>query len=595
MRAREKRLNLNILEKRLKQAEIRLGENPSEENMENWQATKSNLENLYEDKIKSYILRSKAQWYEEGEKNTKYFMSLEKRNKSKSSIRQLCLENGDITCNPKIIQNELNNFYKKLYSSRTENVDQRQAELFLQSAELIKLQGEDKASCEGPITLQEIRKVIPLFKHDKTPGNDGIPIEFYIVFFNLIGKLLVDSLNESFEIGELSTSQKQGVITLIEKKDQDKRQIKNWRPISLINVDAKICSKIIAKRIENVLPNIIHYSQTAYVKDRSIWEGLRLIDDILLFTKENNIPGILLTIDFEKAFDSVEWNFLFRVLESLNFGDTLIRWIKTLYKNSSSCVMNRGLSTGYFPLGRGVRQGDPLSPYLFIICLEVLLNHIRLSKDIKGLSIEQTQIKLSAFADDLTLFLDSEHSAYEVFSLIKTFSGFSGLKVNKAKCEALWLGSNKDREDFPLDIRWPKAIKILGIVFSYNTNEMFRQNFTKNLNSMRDLSNIWAQRSLSILGKISIIKCFLIAKMNFVCTAIHTPASVIKEVNSIIFKFLWNGMDKVKRKATIGTYEEGGLKMIDFESFVRTKHIMWIKRLLYGPAHDWKIIPNAFF
>ena len=359
-------------------------------------------------------------------------------------------------------------------------------------------------------------------------------------------------------------------------------------------MDAKICSKIIAKRIENVLPNIIHYSQTAYVKDRSIWEGLRLIDDILLFTKENNIPGILLTIDFEKAFDSVEWNFLFRVLESLNFGDTLIRWIKTLYKNSSSCVMNRGLSTGYFPLGRGVRQGDPLSPYLFIICLEVLLNHIRLSKDIKGLSIEQTQIKLSAFADDLTLFLDSEHSAYEVFSLIKTFSGFSGLKVNKAKCEALWLGSNKDREDFPLDIRWPKAIKILGIVFSYNTNEMFRQNFTKNLNSMRDLSNIWAQRSLSILGKISIIKCFLIAKMNFVCTAIHTPASVIKEVNSIIFKFLWNGMDKVKRKATIGTYEEGGLKMIDFESFVRTKHIMWIKRLLYGPAHDWKIIPNAF-
>ena len=108
-------------------------------------------------------------------------------------------------------------------------------------------------------------------------------------------------------MGELSTTQKQGVITLIEKKNQDKRFLKNWRPITLLNVNTKIASKYMEKRKESTLPDIIHYTQSAYVPGRFIGENVRLIDDVLSFTRETNIPALLLAIDFEKAFDSVEW------------------------------------------------------------------------------------------------------------------------------------------------------------------------------------------------------------------------------------------------------------------------------------------------
>ena len=118
----------------------------------------------------------------------------------------------------------------------------------------------------------------------------------------------------------MSSSQKQAVITLIEKKGKDRTFLENWRPISLVNVDAKIMSKVIASRIKNVLPGIIHYNQTGYVKDRFIGETIRSIYDVMDYTVEENIPGLMIFIGFEKAFDSVEWDFLYKCLESFNFG-----------------------------------------------------------------------------------------------------------------------------------------------------------------------------------------------------------------------------------------------------------------------------------
>lgn len=173
------------------------------------------------------------------------------------------------------------------------------------------------------------------------------------------------TFNYSFEKGELSSSQKQAVITLIQKKDRDTLLIKNWRPISLINVDIKIASKALAFRVKKVIPRLIHYDQTAYVKGRYIGESVRLVDDLLKYAEEENQDGILFAADIEKAFDSVDHNFIFATLKKFGFGSDFIQWIMTLFKNSQSCLMNNGNSTGYFNLERGTRQGDPLSPYLY--------------------------------------------------------------------------------------------------------------------------------------------------------------------------------------------------------------------------------------
>ena len=211
----------------------------------------------------------------------------------------------------------------------------------------------------------------------------------------------MDSLNYAHFHGELSHSQKQAVITLIEKKDKDRRWIKNWRPISLVNVDVKIGSKAIAKRLENVLPHIIHHDQNAFVKGRTIFDATRTISDVLEFTKMRNYQGIMTAIDFEKAFDSLNWNFLHKSLEFFGFGESFLGWIKTFYNNISSCVINNGFSTPTFNVKRGVRQGDPLSPSLFIIVLELLALSIRNNDQIKGIAVDGSEIKLVIFADDM--------------------------------------------------------------------------------------------------------------------------------------------------------------------------------------------------
>ena len=167
--------------------------------------------------------------------------------------------------------------------------------------------------------MRSVFKSLQSFQSNKSPGNDGLTVEFYNAFWESLGKLLVDSLNCSFDKGELSNSQKQAIITLIEKKDKDKRKISNWRPISLINVDVKIGSKAIALRLQTVLPRIIHQNQHAYVKGRTINYAIRTIDDILVYTERYGINGKMLAIDFQKAFDSVNRNFLFSTLAAFNF------------------------------------------------------------------------------------------------------------------------------------------------------------------------------------------------------------------------------------------------------------------------------------
>ena len=156
----------------------------------------------------------------------------------------------------------------------------------------------------------------------------------------------------SFREGQLSSSQRQAVIVLIEKKDKDKRFLKNWRPVSLINVDAKIASKAIALRIKKVIGNSVHCDQTAYVCKRNIGESVCLINDILEYTDENDIEAILFSADFEKAFDSIEHSFIISTLKAFGFGPNFIQWVKTFFKNVESCVMNNGRSTGYSPSKR---------------------------------------------------------------------------------------------------------------------------------------------------------------------------------------------------------------------------------------------------
>ena len=281
---------------------------------------------------------------------------------------------------------ELHNFYSNLFTKKCTSTSE-QCFNFLYSIDVPRLSDDHRLNANEPIALKEIQDNLFKMNGGKSPGNYGLSVEFYKYFWDDIKDLLLESFNYSISVGFLSTSQKQAIIKLIEKRDKDKRYIANWRPISLLNVDTKIFSKTIASRFIPILPTIIHADQTAYVKGRFIGESVRQISQILNLCKQENIDGYLLTADLEKAFDSINHTFLICCLEKYGFDNYFISLIKLLLCGSESCVINGGTTTPYFLLQRGARQGDPIAAYLFILVLEIFFIMVRSNNNIGKIKI----------------------------------------------------------------------------------------------------------------------------------------------------------------------------------------------------------------
>jgi len=282
---------------------------------EEYAHSKSWLENWYDDYTKGIIIRSKSDWYEQGEKSTKYFLNLEKKNSINNTIRKIFINDVESEDDEAIL-NHAKTFYENLFERKC-NKTSTECLDFLENISLPSISPANNIFCDRELSIDELSDSLDNMSLGKSPGNDGLTIEFYKCFWEHLKQPLFNSAIYSKIHGSLSVSQKQAIIKLLEKKDKDKRYIENWRPISLLNVDTKIISKAFANRLKPVLPNIISHDQTAYVKGRFIGESTRLISDILEITDLYNIGGYILTADIEKAFDSMDHTFLVSALKNL--------------------------------------------------------------------------------------------------------------------------------------------------------------------------------------------------------------------------------------------------------------------------------------
>ena len=532
-------------------------------------------------------------------KSSKYFLNLEKRNKSKSQIRKILSSDNDREyTDPEEIMNELKAFYSSPYTRRSMK-SKSECLSYLHTVNIPKLTESEKDSCEGRLTKKEIWEALNSMANNKSPGNDGLSKEFYVCFFNEIHTCLLNTLNCSFSCGHMTSSQRQAMITLIEKKGRDKRLLKNWRPISLINVDAKMASKALALRIRKILSSLTSSDQTAYVKGRYIGESVRLLNDILEYTDNNNIEAILFSADFEKAFDSVDHTFLFATLTESGFGRDLIQWVKTFLKDSESFVMNNGDSSGYFPLNRGTRQGDPLSAYLFILVLEVMLIQIRENDNIKGINVGNFDIKLSAFADDTYFFTLDTQSLRYILETCSVFEDYSSLKLNLDKSQGCWIGAAKGKLDKPLECGWinieRKKISVLGIYLSYNRSLVENCNFLNMLSCIKESLNLLECRGLTLGGRIQIFKSLALSKTIYASTMIHPSKKFMDQLYSLQKNFIWRGRpSEIKHTSLIADYVDGGYKDVHIATKLESLKIMWIRCMLENNFHVWKAISHTF-
>ena len=426
--------------------EIDMKTNKTQEDLELKILKENNLKEIRKGKINGIILRTKARWAAQGEKVTKYFCNLEKRHFISKQMFKLINRNGEEIRDTKEMINETKEFYEQLYKKR--KVSDVNIEDIVNT--LPKLEEEQAKTLEGKITYEEAASALKNMKNDKSPGSDGMTVNFLKFFWKDIGQFIVRSLNEGFKNGKMSITQREGIITCIPKGDKPREFLKNWRPISLLNVIYKIGSSCIANRIKGVLPKLIHEDQTGFVPGRYIGDNLRLLYDIIHYLNDENLQGLLVSIDFEKAFDSVDWVFMEKVLKHFGFGKDIIQWVSAFYKDIKSSIIVNGQASSSFDIERGCRQGDPISPYLFILCAEVLACRIREDENIKAIKIDDTEFKISQFADDTTFLLDGDRNSFEkLFQQLDFFGEISGLKLNTDKTNNVWLGNRKNS-----DIRW---------------------------------------------------------------------------------------------------------------------------------------------
>ena len=345
--------------------------------------------------------------------------------------------------------------------------------------------------------------------------------------------------------------------------------------------------------MKKCLQNIIDKDQTGFLQNRYIEENIIRMLEIMDYTDLEDIPALAIFIDFEKTFDLLEWKFIKKVLVFFNFGKSFCDWIDTLYNNTSSQVLNNGWASEPFSISRGVRQGCPLSPYLFLICAEILAIMIRQNENIEGIKLGSLEYKVSQYADDTCLTIIADVKGFqEVITIFDRFEKISGLRINYDKTEIMPIGSLKNTQ-FKLKtnkkLKWTHGpVRLLGIMITTEKKDLISLNYLPLLQKVKNQLNMWSQRSFSLYGKITVIKTYALSQLIYVMSVLPSPLpqdrhdDYFKSIEDLMFNFLWNGTnkDKIKRQTLIGSYEQGGLKMVHINSQNCSLKLAWIKRLI---------------
>ncbi|XP_071727135.1 uncharacterized protein [Rutidosis leptorrhynchoides] len=435
----------------------------------------------------------------------KQWLEKEKKKASMCNIRGLFIDRV-WNENPKDIKEEVFNHYKSIFD------EPDSLRPSLEDLSYPSISASEVASLESPFSENEIFDVIKDCGSTKAPGPDGLNLQFYKLFWEITKGDLLSALNWFWENEDISRGCIASFLTLVPKK-QVTLGLGDYRPISLIGSYYKIVAKILSNRLRKVLPNLIGPEQSVFLSGRYILDGILVANETVDFLKANRKQGIIFKVDFEKAFDSLNWCFLFVVMKSMGFENKWIKWIRACLKSASISILVNGSPTKEFSLGRGVRQGDPLSPFLFILAAEGLniLTKAATEKGLfRGVEIGNDKVLVShlQFTDDTIFFGEwGRMNALNLRNLLKCFELSSGLKVNFQKSCLYGVGIEFDEvtrvanhigyqaEKFPfVYLGLPignKMKKIEGLVSGFSLDDMqvaFSNSFIKQLGNGNNTS-----------------------------------------------------------------------------------------------------------
>ena len=471
-------------------------------------------------------------------------------------------------------------------------IDSQEIEEFLnEDSHCKKLNDAEADGIEGKISELELGLILKKGKNGSAPGSSGFNYSFYKFFWRDLKTFITRCANYSYETGSLPTSQRYGLISVIPKGKKDQELLSNWRPLTLLNCVYKIISGAIANRINSILPKIIDQDQSGFVRGRFIGDSIRTTFDVMEWAKKNNKVGLLLLIDFTKAFDSISFSFIEKTLTFFGFKENIRRWVTILLKNFTASTVHAGNISLAFKILRGCRQGDPSAPPLFILAIEILCIKLRNSATTKGYKIEDLEFLLSLYADDCTIFLEfDEENLRNCVKILEDFYLISGLKIHVQKTKCIIFGEKPDRYNNicpDLKLKWETEFTLLGITFD-SLLENMEINFEEKITEIETVISNWRYRLLTPLGRCCVAKTLLLSKLSHLTMVLPAlDKKKITRIENLIYKYIWRGRDKVARIDAKKPILLGGLNMPDIVISWKAFKLSWFRRIANCEA-KWK-------
>jgi len=578
--------------------------------------TERELSDIIESELKLELLHYKKFESLNNEKITPYFMNLVKSKNTRDSLDNVRKDDGTTFSDKNELKNYIGIYYSNIYKqadNQAKNVQFNDIENFLGDirhnpivANSI-LNNDEKTELESDITLEELTKSVNNANLSSAPGGDGISNRFIKKFWEYFKVPLLNLCNYCHDNGSLPLFFRTANIKLIPKKG-NLAQLKNWRPISLLNCFYKIISRLITFRLRKYMDKMTPVCQKGYSGTRYCQEVLiSLIEKIEKCNKLRK-RACLLSLDVKKAFDSLSHSYLQNVYRFYNFGPKLVKWLTLLGTNRKACVIiDCDFNTDLFDLERGNAQGDTISPFLFNLGYQLLLYKLEFSLQIAGILNEDAvsadnfvsaqghphQVingtpKAFALADDCTLLVELDSNNLQtIIEILRDFENLSGLECNVEKTALMAIGPTFPVPDDIINLGFEikNEITLLGCSLK-NHGLCYDSNAQIIIDKMRNKANFWKRFNLSLPGRITVAKTFLYSQINYLgCILPFTP-NEIRNMSDVIENFV-AGKLSIAKTRFYQSRAEGGLELMDLNEYLSSQVCSWVRRA-YSMDELWK-------
>lgn len=492
---------------------------------------------------------SRVNWLNEEDQNTAYFFMIFQTRSSYNTIRTFMLISGALLSDPFLMSVHAVSHFQNLLGPDIllPLPVASPADWFRQLSDFSPSQLQVQLMTSIP-TAEEIQKLLFKLNPNKAPGPDGLTSAFYKSTWSFLGEEVISAITHFFQQAFLPASTNSTILTLVPKRP-GATAITDYRPISCLNTLYKVIARLLVRRIKPLLPSIIVPNQTAFVKGRLIVENTVLAGELVNgYHRKKGPKRITIKVAIAKAFDTLSWEFLFNCLEGLQFPPVLQSWLRACVCTPNFTVGYNGRVHGYFKGKRGLRQGDLLSPYLFVIAMNML--SLMLNKAASDLKIKYHQkcskSKLThlCFADDLLIFTEGSLSSVQnVLQVLREFELRSGLAVSVQKSSFFASGlTQQELDEIKVSTGMPNGllpVRYLGVPLC--TKKLTIANCEVLIQQVKAKFTSWTVKTLSFSGRLLLIKTVIAGITNFWCSTFLLPKACIKRINSLCGLFLWKG------------------------------------------------------